>query len=214
MLWTFEPSVELERQHALLSLGSFDDVVALVERGQLDELYLESKSRGECAGAVRLLCVIRVGSVAYDAFLNAPVGLRAQYAISPAAGESAGRALCDRLRPRLLAHPKLADLPGADHILAQRSIGSVEARVWVNDRDWSSAERPGLRYEPWAKKASAAREGTAAEQQARGAALNGVLAPQGTVLEFKGGWFNRQGEPCVDSSKAVRSTTIHDYGCA
>ncbi len=198
----------------MLSVGSFNDVVALIERGQLDEPTLEFKNHGECAGAVRLLCMIRVGFVAYDAFLNSPVGLRAQYAISPEAGESANSALCNRLRPRLLAHPKLAELTETERTLAQQSIGSVEARVWVNDRDWSSAERPGLRYEPWVRKASAAREGTAAEQQARGSALNGVLAPEGTILEFKGGWFHRAGEPCVDNSKAVRSESIHDYGCA
>jgi hypothetical protein len=152
--------------------------------------------------------------MAYDAFLNSPVGLRAQYAISPEAGENASNALCDRLRPRLLAHRKIAELTENERTLARRSIDSAEARVWVNDHDWFSADRPGLRYEPWAKKAAAAREGTAAEQQARGFAMNGVLAPHGTVLEFKGGWFHDTGEPCVDTSKATRSASIHYYGCA
>ena len=143
VLWTFESSVAPERQRAMLSVGSFNDVVALIEKGRLDEPTLDSRPR-RVPRAIRLLCMIRVGFVAYDAFLNSPVGLRARYAVSPEAGESANSALCNRLRPRLLAHPKLAELTETERTLAQRSIGSVEARVWVNDRDWSSAERPGF----------------------------------------------------------------------
>lgn len=106
--------------------------------------------RGRRAPALRHQC----RPTAYDALLNSPVGLRAQYATSPEAGENANRTLCEGLRARLLLHLKLAEFSELERTIAQRSIASAEARLWVNDRDWSTAEGPGLRYGPWANNAA------------------------------------------------------------
>lgn len=213
MPWTFESTVSPERQTAMLRLRTFDHVLSLIDSGPLELLSLETKGQGQCAGAKRVLAVIQVGPAAYDAFLNSPVGLRAQYAESPEAGEDANRRVVEGLQPRLLAHPTLAELSIDDQELARESITSTEARVWVNDRDWSSDDQPGLRYDRWMAKADAAKHGTTAEQHARGLALNGVLAPRGSALEFKGGWLYKAGQPCVDGQKANRAVLIHRYGC-
>jgi hypothetical protein len=212
MPWSFESSVSKDRQREMFGLRSFDDVLGLVGQGEVESLCLESKGHGDCAGARRVLCVLSVGARAYDAFLNAPVGVRAHYALSPSAGDEATRAAIERLRPRLLSHPLVTRLPLAEQQLARRSIESSEARIWVNDRDWLTSGGPDLTFGPWADKAAAAGLGSVADQHARGLALNGVMAPQGTSLEFKGGWQLSTGASCIDSSKANRAALIHEYG--
>ncbi|HEY8130457.1 MAG TPA: hypothetical protein VII12_01085, partial [Thermoanaerobaculia bacterium] len=134
----------------------------------------------------------------YDAFFNAPVGLRAQYARSASHGEAANRRVITLLAPLLLSYSNNVRAPSRSQI--DWSLCGSQAKIWIDEteaEDQLGAVEPEILYEPWA---------------ARSESGVGLLAPLGTRLEVKGGWVRSDGIVVPDHAKATRSDDIHREG--
>ena len=90
----------------------------------------------------------------------------------------------------------------------------VDAKVWINDKDWPDSDGIHINYIPWIHKANRAREGTMTERVARAYAETGILAPVNTHIELKGAWLTKDNLEWRDPSKALRAEEIRDYGFA
>jgi hypothetical protein len=83
-LWSFTEQVAIERAAALASHGSFDEVLSLLRSARVIGFAWEPYRAAELRGTHRAEFLIQVSARGYDAFFNSPMGLRAQYALSPA----------------------------------------------------------------------------------------------------------------------------------
>ena len=208
-LWEFTQFVSKERRDKMLALTSFDEVIAQVIKGSIEEFELQTHSAFEYR---RIFFRINVGKTAYDAFFNSPVGIRAQYCMDAETGLKQNRRLIEVLRPFCLIAIRVKC--GDSHLeqQASTSLSGVDAKVWINDKDWPRSDELHINYAPWVTKAKNAREGTMAERAARTYAETGVLAPENTHIELKGGWLTRDNHEWRDPSKAQRAQQIHEYG--
>lgn len=210
-LWGFSKSVQEERRQRLTAVQSFDDVIARVIRGNVDDFAVEPRQNPPCVGCSRAIFKLKVRKDDYDAFFNSPVGYRAQYCVDPSHGASENRRLIDALIPACLdfAHGREpAHFPAK---LVSASLRGVDGKIWINEEDLPDIDEIHVDYPPWVAKARAS-NGTLADQAARASALAGVLAPVGTYLELKGAWVNSGGNECRDPAKANRGSEIRDYG--
>ena len=210
-LWDFTESVPEDRREKMLALRSFEEVIAQVTAGSIDGFKFEPHSTFEYD---RIFFRINVGRTAYDAFFNSPVGIRAQYCMDPQNGLKQNRRLIEVLRPYCL---KAIRDKHADASLKERasiSLLGVDAKVWINDKDWPDSDGIHINYIPWINKANRAREGTMTERAARAYAETGILAPVNTHIELKGAWLTKGNLEWRDPSKALRAEEIRDYGFA
>ena len=210
-LWGFSQFVATTRRDKMLALTSFDEVIAQLTKGSIEGFKLESHSTFEYQ---RIFFRIDVGKTAYDAFFNSPVGIRAQYCMDVKNGLKQNRRLIEALRPWCLK--AIRDNGGGSHLEEQASISlsGRDAKVWVNDKDWPHLEEIHINYAPWVTKAKNARQGTMSERAARTYAETGVLAPENTHIELKGGWLTMDNLEWRDPGKAQRAEGIRDYGFA
>ncbi len=211
-LWSFSKFVPEERRQRLTAVQSFDDVIARLIRGTVDDFAVEPRQNPPCVGCSRAIFKLEVGTDDYDAFFNSPVGYRAQYCIDPSHGISENRRLIDALIPACLDFARgrePAHFPGK---LVSASLRGFDAKIWINEEDLPDIDEVHVDYPPWVKKARAASNGTLADQAARASALAGILAPIGAHLELKGAWVDSAGNECRDPAKANRASEIRDYG--
>jgi hypothetical protein len=209
-LWTFSALVPTDRSQRLLALADFNEVIHRVVAGSVKFVVAESRSNQPCLGCRRAFFRVHLPKCAYDAFFNAPVGYRAQYAIGTENGERRNRELLEALEPACLEAMSRQHEP--DESLLVASLHAADAKLWIQESDIQGLNGVHIEYPPWLEKLKAESVGTMAEQAARAAASAGVLAPIGTVVEIKGGWISPGGEECRDHAKANRSGEIHDYG--
>ena len=205
--WNFTDLVPKERRDKMLAFKSFDEVIEQVTASSVDWFEFERRGNSECR---RTFFRLRVGKTAYDAFLNSPVGYRAQYCISVENGLKQNRRLLEAVTPLCLESIKEREKQERERILA--SLSAIDAKVWVNDKDWPDIDEIHINYGPWVAKAKASTKGTMAEQTARTNAAIGVLAPEGSHLEIKGGWLTPDNHEWRDPDKTQRAEEIRDYG--
>ena len=91
-LWSFHPSLPLERREALLAWTSFENIVgALMFEASVAAFVWDSFKGPELPRCRRAEFLLHVPSYVYDAFFNSPAGYRAQFALSPQLGSAANR---------------------------------------------------------------------------------------------------------------------------
>lgn len=134
--------------------------------------------------------------------------------MDPENGLKQNRRLIEALRPLCLRAIK--DKGGDAHLEEQASVSlsGVDAKVWINDNDWPRSGEIHINYAPWVTKAENAGEGTMTERAARTYAETGVLAPENTHIELKGGWLTTDNLEWRNPGKAERAEQIRDYGFA
>lgn len=197
-MWSFANSVSTDRAKALLSLVSFETVLELLGSARVDA-FAWSKYRGEkLQGCCRVEFLLVVEPQAYDAFFNAPVGLRAQYAISEEHGETATRRILSILDAKLMAYPRLDARPTEAQV--RWSLAAPQAKIWIDEREVEAQlgeSNHQLLFQRWA------------ENSENGV---GLLAPCGTRLIVCGGWLDSKCVVRNSPDKADRSTDIHTTG--
>jgi hypothetical protein len=211
-MWGFSPMVPAERSRKLLAVADFDEVVDRIRAGSIEFVQAEPRKNPPCLGCYRAFFKVHLPERDYDAFFNAPVGYRAQYAIGVENGELKNRELLTSLEETCLEitnRTKQADLPSP---LVAASLRAADAKLWIQESDLRGLDGVHIEYHPWLDKLAKESMGTMADKAARAAASAGVLAPVGTVIEIKGGWIGPDGIECRDPGKANRGKEMHDYG--
>lgn len=194
--WTFTPKVSAERRDRLLAYDSFDEVVALVACATAKSFYWEAATAPYLKGCCRASIKLAVDRTAYDAFFNAPVGYRGQYAVSETHGSRANFSILSVLMPKLLgAVPSWAsNHPVRVSLLGQQSkiwIDEFEVENQLSDPDWS------IQCPVW--------EFNEPDGQ-------GLRAPVGECLEVKGAWVDAAGCEVVNPHKCQRARNINRTG--
>ena len=196
--WRFTAAVSMARATQLRSWASFEEIVSALLQASVQPFWWEPFRSPRLKGCSRASFPLKVVPAVYDAFFNSPKGYRAQYALSPSAGEAANRALLNALEPLLMC--AAAEQNEVEPLLVRASLRAVDAKVWIIESevdDQLSDPSPALAYEPW--------EFNSLDGQ-------GLRAPVGTLLEVKGGWFDSYGNENRDPLKAGRSSQIHRTG--
>lgn len=207
--WNFTDFMPKDRREKMLALRNFDEVIEQVTAGSVDWFEFEPRRNSEYC---RIFFRLHVGKTAYDAFFNSPVSYRAQYCISVDNGLKQNRRLIEAITPLCLESVKERGEQEYPREKVLASLSGADAKVWINDNDWPDIDEIHINYAPWVAKAKAANKGTMAEQVARTNAAVGVLAPENTYLEIKGGWLTPDNREWRDLDKAQRAEEIRDYG--
>jgi hypothetical protein len=197
-LWLFASEVDPIRVDRLLAVSDFDQVLALVSSATVVGFRWKEFENVRLRGCFRAEYALTVAEDIYDALFNAPVGLRGQYAHSPAQGEAATRRVISLLWSRLLEYSIAVEKPL--HAEIQWSLCGVQAKVWIDEKEAEhqlGGVTPQILYEPW--------------QQCSESGV-GLLAPRATRLEVKGAWVRPGGAVELDPFKLGRADDIHRTG--
>jgi hypothetical protein len=138
--------------------------------------------------------VLTAGCDDHDAFFNAPVGYRGQFARSESRGDAANRQLLDALLSRLLEIAGHG--PTASH-LVQTSLKGSQSKIWIDEAEVEDQDELAIDFALW-------------DSHEPGGI--GLRAPRGTRLEVKGGWISSTGEEVVNTYKNHRSGNITRTG--
>lgn len=195
--WQFAPHVPRDRVDHLLSLTDFGAVLAALQCAHVEAFVWERAIKPHLLGCCRAAFRLRVSAQAYDAFFNSPVGYRAQYAASVAAGESANRQLLLHLQERLLQ--RAAQQSEVTLATVAASLAGAQAKIWIDEQEVEQqlgASEADLIFPKWGHELQGA----------------GLLAPVGRLLEVKGGWLSANGAEVLNPEKALRGAQIRDEG--
>ena len=198
MDWQFSSALPIERVTSLRAWRDFEHIVGSLLESPVEGFWWEPFRSPRLHGCNRASFTLKVEPTAYDAFFNSPKGYRAQYAISPSAGETANRRLLDALEPLLMRTAAAQNSVPSSLVL--KSLRCVDAKVWIDElevEDQLSDPKPAIAYDAW--------EFDSLDGQ-------GLRAPVGTRLEVKGGWLDAHGDERRDSLKASRSVQISRTG--
>jgi hypothetical protein len=196
--WQFTSALAAARAARLLSWKSFEKIVDSLATCHIAPLYWEPATKRELNGCYRASFVLTVSPDVYDAFFNAPVGYRGQFARSETQGEAANRQIIEALLSRLLE--VAAQHPVATRQFVVTSLQGKQAKIWVDETevdDQLTDPTPSIDYPDWDFND---RDG------------QGLRAPRGTKLEVKGGWVGSTGEEVINPSKSNRSGNINRTG--
>jgi hypothetical protein len=146
-------------------------------------------------GCHRASFVLTVVPDIYDAFFNAPVGYRGQFARSEKHGEAANRQVLKALFLRFLEIA--SHNPTATPESVKTSLKGSQAKIWIDEDEVEEQVAPSIDYPLW-------------ECHEPGGI--GLRAPRGTRLEVKGGWVGSTGEEVINTHKRHRSGNITRIG--
>jgi hypothetical protein len=198
--WKFSSAVPRDRAAKLLSWQSFDDIVQQLSTCQITPMWWEPAiaPRLKEKGCNRASFELTVVPDTYDAFFNAPVGYRGQFARSEAHGDAANRQLLEALFLRLLE--VAAKDPTANLKFVTASLRGKQAKIWIDETEVEeqlSDPNPSIDFPAW-------------DFYERGG--QGLRAPRGTRLQVKGGWVSATGEEVLNTPKNQRSGNITRTG--
>jgi len=202
--WQFAESISQDRAKNLLSWTGFEEIAKLVATGEILTFKWEPfKTERWLRGCNRASFVLKVPTRIYDAFFNSPKGYRGQYAHSVERGLAANQSLLTMLEGKLLAHEQVVQAVAVGEVAVEQVKGSlraVDAKPWIveDEATMRHVNEPGneILYQVWAL-----------------ARIDkGQRAPQGTLLDIKGGWLDAAGHEQRDDWKAYRSEDIHCTG--
>jgi hypothetical protein len=127
--WSFAQSFPKERANDLSKWRSFASLVEEILRGEIRCAAWESFENDRLRGCWRVAFEVRVNHVGIcDAFYNAPVGSRAQFARSIEHGVASNRWLLARLEPLLL---QTCRERGLDTTPVKCSLQGDHAKMWI-----------------------------------------------------------------------------------
>lgn len=159
---------------------------------------------------------IRVQKTTFDMFFNSPCGYRGQYYMSPLLGVEINRLLIRKITEKLIQNVKLryADLKTTDEEL-NTSLSAKSPKIWVDEDHCDFGlnlveEIINPRWLQYAKEAYPLVKNNPDKFKKR--AIWGLRAPEGTILDVKGGWIDSYGNEHVPKSKEHRAEDICNYG--
>ena len=196
--WSFTSAVSVERQDRMAAWTVFSQILEALANSPVAPLYWEAATSPALAGCRRASFEVHVGHDLYDAFFNAPVGYRGQFARSETCGEATNRQVIERLRSQLLRVATEHQTADVAHVAA--SLDGPQAKMWIVESEVDEQltdPAPSLIYEPW--------EFEAPDGQ-------GLRTPYGTKLEVKGAWVDGNGITVFNPGKSHRSSHINRTG--
>lgn len=222
MAWSYTEGVNPKRQATLLAAPSFQSIIDRV----LDEMEITSfdvvrGKIGEVKGCTRPEFSLVVCPDTFDLFFNSPQGYRGQYHKSVKAGQRVNAKLVTAMADKLTAyasHKTTHHSTSTERIRA--SLAADSAKIWINE-EGPRAQRPDdiinlvvdLAVEPWLSTAKAYVAARAKYPDPNGEkAVDGVKAPEGTILEVKGAFIDQYGQERVAENKTDRARQIYLYG--
>ncbi|MGH8224066.1 MAG: hypothetical protein ACREQZ_13950 [Woeseiaceae bacterium] len=197
-LWTFAKHLDVARTTHLLALAEFEEIVRLLETARITNFVWEAFASDHLRGCHRAAFLLETSPSTYDAFFNAPIGYRGQYARSIAAGLAANRLLLDALESTLIGFAWFRKAPNLQAI--ERSLRGADAKIWIDEVEVEShmgLDLIEILYPPW---------------QQHSVSGVGLLAPVGTRLEVKGAWLDKNQSERQDPLKRYRASDIHLTG--
>lgn len=213
-----------DRLNDLLVPRTFDEVLGFVCDTARAPTYKPDRGSKEAAGCWRAVFSFSVDAFAYDLFFNSPFGYRAQYCQSPMVGVARNQQCVETLFERLMT-ASLKSKPTVPLEKIATSLRCRSSKIWIDEK----AEDCTLKYTitvsdlvavnvpRWVKAAEEAEQEMKASQRtyprAKGRAIYGIQAPEGTGLKVLGGFLrDASGEEFVVPSKRRRHQHIQLYG--
>ena len=201
--WLYAATVDANRQAALASPASFEELVAFAKEEIVQIRWRVQPGRDpgltHCLQPVFSFELPAAG----DRLFNGPHGYRAQYWRSPSQGLRANAMLLTALAPQLLAAIDPEAVPNVAKIDVCLSLKATSAKFWIQEIP-SLLVNPtaDLGVEPWRSEAQ------------RGVQLArwGLSAPEVTRFDIKGALIDPNGNEVVPSRKIGRHYDIHHYG--
>jgi hypothetical protein len=196
---------------------SFEEIAAAIANNSTILASHAEPSRDTHAGARQVIFKIALPQPTYDAFYNAPDGLRGRYWQSPDHGFQATRQLIALLKPKLLAYaeenpPKLVRKDKRAHEMTlgnvATSLEAVSAKVWVYEKDSTGnlampfEGQPQLIVPRWIQN----------EKDPAGKGQRWRWTPFDGEIEIKGGLIDSHGIERIPEGKRDRSCQIHRFG--
>src|SRR5262249_44803083 len=155
--WTFSDLVPKDRRDKMLALASFDEVIALVTAGLVDCFEIETRKNSEYR---RAFFRLHVRELVYDAFLNSPVGYRAQFCRGIENGPEQNRRIMEAVTEVWIK--AISERKQEEREMVMASLSGTDAKVLINDNDWTQIEEIHIMHQPWIAKAKNANKGTTA----------------------------------------------------
>jgi hypothetical protein len=218
MSWTFT-GLPPERAARLSEPFAFSTLVDELRTAAIT-CKRETGRMKETSGRWRPSFSLHVSGSTFDRFYNSPFGYRGQFWQSAELGIRQNRFLLDGLLGALV---RAIDESNDRELIGRRAsiVSSLQhpaAKVWIASEPQALDFVVEIAAERWVAAAA-----NAWERYESGALLAndvidriaGVRAPEATVLEVKGAWINRDGEPVGASSgkdPRDRAQQIYDYG--
>jgi hypothetical protein len=196
--WKFTSYIAQERAIRLTSWKSFDEIAEYLATCKISRFDWERANKRELRECSRASFVLTVSHDVYDAFFNAPIGYRGQFAISEAQGEAANRKIIETLLSQLLDFTSEHPTPTREFVM--KSLQSHQAKIWIDEievEDQLTDQPPSIDYREW---------------EFNDPGGQGLRAPRGTTLVIKGGWVDYTGEEVRNPSKNNRSRNINRTG--
>ena len=197
-VWSFANSINTKRANAMLSHTSFDSVLALLGSAQVRAFNWRPYRQEKLRGCYRAEFLLKAKLNTYDAFFNSPVGLRAQYAVSEAHGETANRLILSKLQSKLLRFRR-SEIHPSD-IEVRWSLSAPQAKIWIDEDEVANQQgefEAHLIYRRW---------------QLQSESGVGLLAPCGNGLIVFGGWLDPEKGIRHNPDKLHRSAEIYETG--
>ncbi len=201
--WLYEDTVNADRQLALASPASFDELVvlAVAEITNIRFRIEPGRARGlaHCLQPVFAFDLPTVG----DALFNGPAGYRAQYWRGPMEGLEANARLITAVTRKLLIAIDLQADPNLDQVDVCTSLRATSAKFWIQEiPSLLVSPTADLKVEPWRTEAF------------RGVQLArwGLSAPEVSRFEIKGALTDPHGNEVVPCQKIIRHFDLHHYG--
>lgn len=201
--WLYEDTVTADRQLALASPASFDELVALAatEITNIRVRITPGRDSGltHCLQPVFSFELPTVG----DRLFNGPAGYRALYWRGPMEGLQANARLITALTRRLLTAIESDADPKLEQINVCTSLRATSAKFWIQEiPSLLVSPTVDLMVEPWRTEAL------------RGVQLArwGLSAPEVSKFEVKGALIDPHGNEVVPCRKITRHFDIHHYG--
>ena len=158
---------------------------------------------------------MQVGRSMFDYFFNSKFGYRGQYYISPNRGDEANAQFLGVIVDLLV---ESTGETAEQNRLIRQSVFSSHAKIWINE-DEHDPQQPNLIVEltvpEWKAAAKAVRRNLDAAKPVTDKEVDrifGVQAPEGTRIEVKGAWLDRENREHRTANKIDRAQDIHDFG--
>lgn len=225
--WKMAEHVESRLKKPMEGVGSFQDIVERI-RDEANVTWFDVCPGNKYGNAKELEDCIRpelklkVQAETFDLFFNSPYGYRAQYLKNPEEGLEQNGRLINRLSKKLLeyAKDKKTKIPMNKERI-KKSLNCSSARVWISEEGPRSTSKlinlvEEIQVSEWLKHAREAKTAFANSQYPspleQKKAIEGIKAPEGTVLVVIGAFLDDDGEEVVHPDKIHRRFEIQRYG--
>lgn len=223
MEWSFTGRVSEKRQELLQTAPKFECIIKRI----LGEMEPQSFSMvhgeiGVVKGCVRPEFQLRVHEETFDLFFNSQNGYRGKFRVATYLGESTNATIISAMTDKLVnfasEHLTSCSVKENDVLF---SLSSSTAKIWIDEEGQRAQKSNDILYfnadllvELWYGTALKyiSSPGEFPDINSEIKSVDGIKAPQGTILTVKGGFIDIHDNECIPVAKTNRSEQIHLFG--